>query len=800
MPEGMEWGLRDYGVEGQIGLETTLEEYLQKLLRITSELKRVLKPTGVLFWNHGDCYGGSNQGWGKYGERRGRNSIDRRPNTIRVSGNRKPPTSGFRRKCMALQNYRLILRMVDEQGWILRNVIIWCIMEDMKMFVLRNNKYLHIPLKQVKIGDIVFTIDKENNFRWVRIKNKFNNGKTDILKIITKSGKEIYCSPEHKFPVKTDCYYGKYIKLRLKKAKDLTTKDFLWVNHHLPTTLSDGDEDDYQRGFIVGFFIAEGSFIKRKVGIYKDSVYSKSAPKRWGRLKKPKTVVEGVQFSCGKKDFERGYLRYLRLFDIRVKNYQGNSLSVYSRDGGLVNLVRRFVVDEHCDKKHFSQRVWNTSLQFIKGIIDGFLAGDGSFDEGSKCWRVRIKPNQKLKEDLMLACRLIGYEFRYEGISKTNYGTNAMGFIVRKEIKRKTFGFLYVDQIEKIERAGQKQVYDIEVEPIYTSYCGKGETEVPTLDKKKAKWNNLYFLANGIWTHNSKPNHMPCSVKDRFTNAYEPVFMLVKNNRPVYYYNIRTGMIQSKKPLGIKGKEGIDWEWRETEFMCGNTCEGGDEYIPKRQKISLWRSLDYWFDLDAVRVPHKKSTVTRVVLAQRKDERFNPGIHKHDKNNRKMHQSPFQILESVKNRGLPPLGKNPGDVWTIPIQSFPGSHFATFPERLVEPAIKAGCPQWICRSCGKPKVRITQTTYDWQTNGKTMGKKQSSKQMATIPGHAVAKHYTIGWTNCGCNAGFEPGIVLDPFCGSGTTCFVAKKLGRNFIGIDINREYCRMARERLRCQ
>jgi len=80
------WGLRDYGANGQIGLEKTLEEYLSRLLKITNELKRVLKPSGVMFWNHGDCYNG---------------------------------------KCLALQNFRLIIRMIDEQGWILRNIIIW---------------------------------------------------------------------------------------------------------------------------------------------------------------------------------------------------------------------------------------------------------------------------------------------------------------------------------------------------------------------------------------------------------------------------------------------------------------------------------------------------------------------------------------------------------------------------------------------------------------------------------------------------------------------------------------------------
>ena len=51
--------LRNYGTEGQIGQENTLNEYLNRLLEITNELKRVLKPTGTLFWNHGDSYNGT---------------------------------------------------------------------------------------------------------------------------------------------------------------------------------------------------------------------------------------------------------------------------------------------------------------------------------------------------------------------------------------------------------------------------------------------------------------------------------------------------------------------------------------------------------------------------------------------------------------------------------------------------------------------------------------------------------------------------------------------------------------------
>ena len=57
---------------------------------------------------------------------------------------------------------------------------------------------------------------------------------------------------------------------------------------------------------------------------------------------------------------------------------------------------------------------------------------------------------------------------------------------------------------------------------------------------------------------------------------------------------------------------------------------------------------------------------------------------------------------------------------------------------------------------------------------------------------------TIGWSDCGCGAGFEPGVVLDPFGGSGTVGRVARRLGRRFILIDIKPEYCEMARRRIR--
>jgi DNA modification methylase len=83
-----------------------------------------------------------------------------------------------------------------------------------------------------------------------------------------------------------------------------------------------------------------------------------------------------------------------------------------------------------------------------------------------------------------------------------------------------------------------------------------------------------------------------------------------------------------------------------------------------------------------------------------------------------------------------PLGRNKRTVWSIPLSKFRDAHFAVFPESLVETCILAGSP--------------------------------------------------------------SGGLVLDPFVGSGTVPFVARRLGRDYLGIDCVAEYCQMARKRIK--
>jgi len=213
----------------------------------------------------------------------------------------------------------------------------------------------------------------------------------------------------------------------------------------------------------------------------------------------------------------------------------------------------------------------------------------------------------------------------------------------------------------------------------------------------------------------------------------------------------------------------------------------------------LVKNKKYWFDLDAVRVPHKrpelngkKGQIEKVVGGNELQSGFA---------SKKGGWADY--WKGVREYN--PLRKNPGDIWQIPTQPFPEAHFATFPERLIEPMIKAGCPQWVCKKCGKARERITEdrkhiiATNVGCNKARDVyekGRKGESESWA-LKTRWRTEHYTLGWTDCGCNAGWEAGIVLDPFMGAGTIAVVARKLGRNYIGIELNPKYIKIAERRI---
>jgi DNA modification methylase len=118
------YGLRDYGVRDQIGLEASPTEFIAELVAVFDEVARVLRKDGTLWLNMGDSYAsGGGPGWqGKNGQRANRRFTGSRNTPAMMNVPSKP--DGFKRKDMMGMPWRLAFALQDA-GWYLRQDIIW---------------------------------------------------------------------------------------------------------------------------------------------------------------------------------------------------------------------------------------------------------------------------------------------------------------------------------------------------------------------------------------------------------------------------------------------------------------------------------------------------------------------------------------------------------------------------------------------------------------------------------------------------------------------------------------------------
>lgn len=112
------WALRDYKTDGQLGLEPTITEYINKLIQIFDQVKRVLKKTGTCWVVIGDTYAGTGH---KEGAEPDPKRNEPRQGQLIALNNK---VNGIPNKSLCLIPERFAIAMIDK-GWILRNKIIW---------------------------------------------------------------------------------------------------------------------------------------------------------------------------------------------------------------------------------------------------------------------------------------------------------------------------------------------------------------------------------------------------------------------------------------------------------------------------------------------------------------------------------------------------------------------------------------------------------------------------------------------------------------------------------------------------
>ena len=339
----------------------------------------------------------------------------------------------------------------------------------------------------------------------------------------------------------------------------------------------------------------------------------------------------------------------------------------------------------------------------------------------------------------------------------------------------------------------------------------------------------LALQADGWWVRSdivwNKPNPMRESVQDRPTRSHEFVFLLTKSGTPTFWtHRDRPGTRVQPEPDyrwldqagGVEyAAEPPQWSdelidcpdcggagWKEVRqgqismfdgipaltlncSRCNHLDAETPGQIPRWRRVNLWQSHDYFYDADAVREPYAASSET--------DRRDNANGHRLER-----HYPGAQSNGGTNLGGNRAGGANKLTVWSIPTQSFKGSHFATFPETLPERCILAGTSErGVCAACGAPWARVSEGTGHI-----------NRREAAHVPNNTPGKTDSTGWKptrtgtlcwrpTCDHDAPAVPALVLDPFAGSGTTLVVAQRFGRRAVGVDLNPDYLEMASKRI---
>lgn len=240
-------------------------------------------------------------------------------------------------------------------------------------------------------------------------------------------------------------------------------------------------------------------------------------------------------------------------------------------------------------------------------------------------------------------------------------------------------------------KTAQKEVYvpdndapQIKMPNEWVGYKPKDLIGIPWMLAFALRADGWYLRQDIIW---SKPNPMPESVTDRCTKSHEYIFLLSKSAR--YYFDADSIKEPARPSTIARISQDVDNQ------------QGSD------------------------RVPGKTNVRMKAVIGGRKRAAANETIDKNDPMYRHNTYREYEYTGKANKRS----------VWDVSTKPFRDAHFAVFPEDLIVPCIKAGCP--------------------------------------------------------------EGGIVLDPFMGSGTTAVVAKKLNRYYIGCELNPDYIKIAYKRL---
>ena len=487
------FGLRDYQVAGQIGLEKTPDEYIAELVSVFRGVRRVLRDDGTLWLNLGDSYArdAAKGGSGPNGKH---DSIPDYGNARRILSETRGSSDGLvgradqaaircggaKPKDLLMIPARVALAL-QADGWWLRSDIIWhkCLSGGTRVYARTQKGEMPMSIKDMVRLDPA-TVQLWNGEKWTQAVAWSETPRPDrTYEIELRNGQRIGCTAEHVWPtmrgdVRTDAMnVGDIIRTcRLPEP---------------PAPKRPASLDDDMVGWFIGLYIAEGS---QSSGAIQIASHTREDD-RFNRLKEIATAFHGT-------------------IALHKTSENGCTINLYSPI--LLGIIDTYVSGRIASDKHLNPRCWQRSDAFLLAVVSGYLSGDGHWDAKNERWRLGFCNNDELVADLRTAGARLGISVRLKRVMHKIGDTEFPGYKGELRMSRSLhFNSRDDGEVVAIRESRARRFWDISV----------------------ADNPNLFALASGVLTHNSNP--MPESVTDRPTSAHEHVFLLTKAAR--YYYN-----------------------------------------------------------------------------------------------------------------------------------------------------------------------------------------------------------------------------------------------------------------------
>lgn len=679
-------------IDQQLGSEATPEEFIQNMVLVFREVRRVLRDDGTLWLNLGDSYSAGGRTGASPAQTVAKG--DRREHAVhRVNG-------GLPGGNLVGIPWRTALAL-QEDGWVLRSDIPWvkrCLSGG--AFVYARTQKGDMP---VMIKDLVRlrpeTVQLWNGEKWTKCVGFYQSKDHESsLEIELRSGERIGSTLDHRWPTQRG----------LVETRDLRVGDILDFCNvpEKEEPLRPPRLPDEEIGWFVGWFLAEGHI----------SVSDSES---------------GISFSCHREE-EKEFLKCKAIADafggtcgFNRRKDTANGATIWINSRILVSLLKTYVSGTTCYNKHLTTAAWQRSNVFLRALLQGWLDGDGNWEEKNCRWAAGFCNNDAWASDIRCICSRIGVSLRLVRKVHEGFGKKYPGWACKIRMETRLqhnipggFKLKPSTEITAIRSSRARKFWDIEV----------------------ADDPHLFSLASGVLTHNSS---MPESVKNRPAKSLEYVFLLTKSMK--YFYDAEAVKKQfADDRMGNPGGGGAysKGSGRNDKGALATGIYNEDGTATGRS----FRNSDLWFQ--SVDGPHGMTGVGDEIVGLDVTTRGYEGAH-------------FACF--------------PGDLIKPMILAGTSAHGA---------CVRCGAPWRRVTEESRQQVRKPENGK-MQKEKESLGNDSLRDGYRELTSTTLGWEPTC---QCNTDQ-VRPCRVLDTFIGSGTTCAVSVEHGRWSWGIDLSEDY-----------